>query len=150
MEGGGFDECDDKGVIYGTVSKEGCALGFVRLCRRCYRTIEIDISEASNLQDIINIVKDKVTDKNDLYKIVLTGKRCEIIPEGVIENELDAFFVKVKDATRGAYNLEEIAGEYNLKGIFARNVSERLKTCDEAEREALLKGADIVFDILSE
>ncbi len=150
LEGGGFDECDDKGVIYGTVSKEGCSLGFTRLCRRCYRTIEIDVSEEATLQDIIGLVKSKVSDKNDLYKIVLTGKRCETIPEGVIENELDAFFVKVKDTTRGAYNLEEIAKEYNLKGIFARNVAERLANCDETEREALLKGADIVFDILSE
>lgn len=150
LEGGGFDECDDKGVIYGTVSKEACSLGFVRLCRRCYRAVEVDVSEAATLQDIIDMAKDKAADRNDLYKIVLTGKRCETIPEGVIENEIDAFFVKVKDNTRGAYDLEEISKEYNLKGIFARNVSERLNNCDEAEREALLKGADIVFDILSE
>jgi len=150
LEGGGFDECDEKGVILGTVSKESSSFEFVRLSRRCYRTVEIDVTDAKTLQDIIVMVKAAATDKNDLYKIVLTGRRPEKIPDGVIENEVDAFFVKVKDSTRGAYNLDELSGDYTIGGIFARNVLQRLENCDESEKEDLIKAADIVFDILSE
>lgn len=150
LEGGGFDECGEKGVITGTISKQECKLNFLRMCKRCYRAIEIDVTEAETLQDIISLVKTAIADKGDLYKITLTGQRCEKIPEGVIENEVDAFYIKLKDCTRGAYNLEELSKDYGIGGIFAKNVLELMEKATDSEKADLLKAADVVFDILSE
>lgn len=149
LEGGGFDECGEKGVIWGTVSKDGCNLEFRRMCRRCYRTVEIDVTDCGTFQEIIEKVKNNTKNKDDLYKIILTGERCEKIPEEVIVNEIGAFFSKVKDLTRGAYNLDEISKDYTIGGIFAKNVLERMKNCTDEEKSDLIKAADVVFDILS-
>lgn len=148
LEGGGFDECGEKGVILGTVSKGNCNLKLHRLCKRVYHTVEIDVTETKTLQEIIEKVKEKVQNKDDLYKIVLTGKRPENIPEGVIENEIDVFFAKTKDLTRGSYDLKSISADYSIGGIFAKNVLERLENADENEKADLLKAADIVMGIL--
>ncbi len=150
LEGGGFDECDEKGVLIGTVSKGTCALEFLRMCKRCYRTVEVDVTGAGTLEEIIDRVKAKIEDKKDLYKIVLTGVRGEKIPAGVIENEIEAFYVKTKDFTRGAYNIEEMSKDYTIGGLFAKKVLERMQSCSEEEKEDLRKAADVVFDILSE
>lgn len=150
LEGGGFDECGEKGVIIGIVSKEKCELEFLKICKRCYRTVEVDVTGAQTLQKIIDRVKAVTPDKNDLYKIVLTGVRSEKIPAGVIENEVEAFYVKTTDCTRGAYNIEEIAKDYTIGGLFAKKVLERMQNCSAEEKTDLLKAADVVFDILSE
>lgn len=150
LEGGGFDECDDKGVILGTVSKGKCDLKLIPLSKRRYRTIEIDVTDTATLQEIIDKVKSTADNPNDLYKIVLTGCRPEKIPPEVIENEVDAFFVKTKDLTRGAYNLQELSVDYSIGGIFARNVLERMEKATDEEKNDLLRAADIVFDILND
>lgn len=149
LEGGGFDECDEKGVILGTVSKDGCDLKLVPISRRKYRTIEVDVTDTATLQEIIEKVKASVDNTDDLYKIVLTGCRPERIPPDVIENEVDAFFVKTKDQTRGAYNLEELSADYSIGGIFARNVLERMASATDDEKNDLLRASDVVFDILN-
>ena len=148
LEGGGFDECGDKGAIFGTVSKDGCNLELVPLARRKYHTIEVDVTGTSSLQDIIDKVIAVTENKEDLYKIVLVGERPEKIPPNVIENEIGAFFAKTKDLTRGAYDLKEISADYTIGGIFAKNVLERMENADENEKADLMRAADIVLDIL--
>lgn len=148
-EGGGFDECGDKGVVFGTVSKNECNLEFVPICKRRYHTLEIDVTEASTLQEIIEKATALAENKDDLYKIVLTGQRPEKIPPNVIENEVGAFFVKTKDLTRSAYDLEKISADYTIGGLFAKNVLERMKNADDAEKADLMRAADIVMDILN-
>ncbi|MBQ6998818.1 MAG: exonuclease SbcCD subunit D [Clostridia bacterium] len=150
LEGGGFDECGDKGVIFGTVSKDRCALELIPLSRRRYHTIEVDVTGTSTLQEIIEKVLAVTENKDDLYKIALVGERPEKIPPNVIENEIGAFFAKTKDLTRGAYNLKEISVDYTIGGIFAKNVLERMENADENEKADLMRAADIVLDILSE
>lgn len=148
-EGGGFDECGDKGVIYGEVSKDGCALDFVPISKRRYHTVEVDVTDTSTLQGIIDKVVSVADNKDDLYKIVLTGQRPEKIPPNVIENEVGAFFVKTKDLTRSAYDLEKISADYTIGGLFAKNVLERMKNADDDEKTDLMRAADIVMDILN-
>lgn len=150
IEGGGFDECGDKGAILGTVSKGSCALELVPLCKRRYHTVEVDVTDTNTLQEVIGKVSTLTENKDDLYKIVLTGVRPEKISTEVIENEVGAFFIKVKDLTRGAYDLKEISADYTLGGIFAKNVLERMGNADDAEKSDLMRAADIVLDILND
>lgn len=149
LEGGGFDECGEKGVIFGTLSKDGCNADLIPVCRRQWHTLEINVSKMSSLQEIIDCVCNETKNKNDLYKIVLTGERPEAIPPGVIENEVNAFFTRVKDCTRGTYNLEEIASDTTIGGIFAKKILERMQTENADEKEDLIQAADIVMDILN-
>ena len=149
LEGGGFDECGEKGILFGTVSKEKCSLELCSISKRQYHTIDVDVTQCDTLQEIIDLVKSKTENKEDLYKIVLSGKRPETIPQGVIENEIGAFFSKVRDNTRGEYNLVEISTEYSLKGIFAKNVVDRMNDVTDEEKEKLLKASDLVMDILN-
>lgn len=149
LEGGGFDECGDKGAIFGTVSKGKCELELVPLCKRRYETVEIDVSETASVQEIIEKVKEKTLNKDNLYKIVLSGKRPEPITEDVINNEVGAFFSKVKDETRASYDLKAISSDYSIAGIFAKKVLERMENAPENEKNELLQASDVVMDILN-
>ena len=122
-EGHGFDECGEKGFIFGDVTKESVNLSFVPSNIREYKCIEIDITNFTVLEEITEKIKDNLNTK-DLFKIILTGYRNEniAINEAVIKNSLDAFFVKIYDRTKLKFDFEKIKNEKNLRGVLVKNV----------------------------
>ena len=55
-----------------------------------------------------------------------------------IENER---IIKIKDKTKIAYNLTKIANENTLKGLFAKEMLEKLKQTQEIEEKELIEKA---------
>ncbi len=142
-EGHGFDEEGVKGGYLVSLSKENCELAFVKLCRRVHRVEKIDISGAFSSISAADTVLSKLLDnygenyKNDLYKIILTGtvgeksalKIAEILQ--ILKDRL--YFVKLKDETRQAYDLELLKNEVSLKGIFVKKMLERIAAAEEKD-----------------
>ena len=142
-EGQGFDEDGLKGGYIGTLSKTDCNLSFVRLCRRVHRVLKIDISEASSSINAADIILGKLSSDygegyvNDLYKIVLTGavakdvtiKKAEVLQ--ILSDKL--YFIKIKDKTRKAYDLDALKNEASLKGIFVKKMLERIEKAEEPQ-----------------
>lgn len=138
-EGQGFDELDQKGVYFGTVSKGACDLEFIPVSKRQHIVRKIDITGA---EDITKIILDDLKANCDnfadnLYKIELTGS---IPPETVlnlseITTRLSAvlYFVKLRDNTEFAVDLELLAKEPTLKGVFVKNMLKKLETAEDKE-----------------
>ena len=65
-----------------------------------------------------------------------------------IENER---IIKIKDHTKIAYNLEQMANENTLKGLFTKEMLEKLdqEEPNEEEKEILEKAIEIGLEALS-
>lgn len=141
-ESHGFDEEGVRGGYVADISKENCSLSFIRLCRRAHRVEKIDISEATSSISAADIIIEKLSEsfgkgyENDLYKIIMTGalaesvtlKTAEILQ--ILKDKL--YFVKLRDKTRSAYDLDAIKAEVSLRGIFVKKMLEKIEAADEA------------------
>lgn len=143
-EGQGFDELGEKGVLMGEIGKNICNLEFIPTAKRLHIHEKIDIinTEPSAitekcLETLKNIYGDTYTE--NLYKLELTG---EIPPETVIDvADITArlsekvYFVKIKDGTQPAINLETISQEKSLRGIFVKKMLEKINNADNEDRK---------------
>ncbi len=152
-EGQGFDETDQKGVYLGEIGDGECNLEFIPVAKRQHIVEDIDISNITDFGDIsekiIVTLKEKYGDSfsENLYKIRLTG---HIDSEKELSvNEINSriadkvYFVKTKDCTEPAYQLETLQKEASLKGIFVKKMLERIEKADPQEQEKLKNALNI-------
>lgn len=132
-EGQGFDELDQKGVYLGEISKGKADLKFTPISKRQHIHEKIDITDIDNISDyILKLLGEKHQNFADnLYKIELIGS----IPENADLNlaELTArlsnklYFVKLKDSTEYKIDYELLSKEATLKGVFVKNMLNKIK-----------------------
>ncbi len=138
----GFDEPGVHGMCIGEIKKiDNVELvtdrkslidfQFVKVDETEYETKTIDITDCTSIVEII----DKLDLQDYFYKIELTGVRNvdvkKLIDELYISNEK---VCNVIDNTRYEYDLEKIAKQDTLKGLFVRNILEEIKNNPEDER----------------
>lgn len=146
-EGQGFDELDEKGIYLGEISKGKADLEFIPVSKRKHIHQKIDITDITNIPThILGILEQNYENYElNLYKIELIGS----IPEDFDLNlaELTArlserlYFVKLKDSTEYAIDFESLAKESSLKGVFVKNMLEKIS--QNPENEALKKALKI-------
>jgi DNA repair exonuclease SbcCD nuclease subunit len=138
-EGQGFDELDQKGVYMGTVSKGECNLEFIPVSKRKHIHQKIDITDATDISaHVLNTLSEKFENYSEnLYKIELIG---EIDPDFELNlSEITArlceklYFVKVKDSTEYKIDLELLAKDPSLKGIFVKNMLLKMEQAEDKE-----------------
>ncbi len=139
-EGQGFDELDRKGVYLGEISKEKCDLKFIPVSKRQHIVRQIDITNCDDISSaVLSDLKANFENYNDnLYKIELTGS---IPPDAVLNvAEITArlsevlYFVKIKDKTEFAVDLELLSKEPTLKGVFVKNMLSLMDNTDNKEK----------------
>ena len=138
-EGQGFDELDEKGVYVGEISKKGVNLEFATVSKRKHIHQKIDITGVSDITDtVLDILKSNYENYADnLYKIEFTGSIPENFELNLTEikarlsNQL--YFVKVKDSTEFIIDLDTLAKETSLKGVFVRNMLKKINESDDKE-----------------
>ncbi len=138
-EGQGFDELDQKGIYLGEISKGKADLKFITVSKRQHIHEKIDITDIENIADfVLKTLSDKYHNFSDnLYKIELIGS----IPENAEINlaELTArlsnklYFVKLKDSTEYKIDYELLSKEASLKGVFVKNMLNKIKENPENE-----------------
>ena len=90
-------------------------------------------------------------DEAKFYKILLVGKRnFEVNPYELAKIIKQENIIKIKDQSVINYNIEELSKQINLKGLFAKNILNKIETQnDEAEKENLMKAFEIGIEILN-
>lgn len=139
IEGRGFDELGEKGIIIGTVEKQLCKLDFKPICERMYLEAIVDVSGSSNQQEIAQCILKTINTEigkdysRHLYKIKLTGQlpvnvkpSSQAISVWLSDN---LFFYKIIDKTSVITNFEELSKEISLKGTFIRKIMEKIDYC---------------------
>ena len=86
-------------------------------------------------------------EKNNVYiKIILIGNRnFEINKYEILKYIKNERIIKIKNHTKIAYNLETMANENTLKGLFAKEMLKKLKQPDLTleEKEMIEKAIEI-------
>ncbi len=152
-EGQGFDETGEKGILFGTVDQGSVSLEFLPMCRRQHLCVTLDLTGCNDPAKIVSMIPQVLNERfgdgfaEHLYKITLTGALPEetTISLNEIESRLNetVYFAKVNDQTTVAVDLETLANEPTLKGIFARQFAE-LKAKADPEQSELL---DLALDL---
>lgn len=148
-EGLGFDETGEKGVYIGDIDKNSCELQFVPIQRRMHLIEKIDVTGLENEGKIfdktLSLLKEKYGENfaDNLYKIVLSGEipeTFEIDSKEIAERlKTVTYFAKVYDETSIKFDLESIKNEVTLKGVFVKNMLEKIAL--DSENKALYERA---------
>ena len=151
-EGQGFDETDVKGVYLGEIEKGICNLEFVPTGKRMHICENIDISSLGSTDEIAEYIISYLSGKygedfsENLYKVVLTGGvKFEDIPLDEIKSRIAdrVYYIKIRDNTEIASDLESLAKETSLKGIFVKNMLEEIKNAEDDKKEVYEKALKI-------
>ncbi len=144
----GFDELGTHGVISGEISKKELKLEFIQIDTREYVEKEIDITNLLSIEEIIEKIENLTLDEKNLYKIILTGRRYfpikleEITKLINIEN-----IVKIRNHTKPGIDIEKLAQENTIKGIFVRRMLER-KEKENLDEDFVEKTIEIGLEVL--
>ena len=142
-EGRGFDELGEKGFYQGTVADDGrVELSFVPFARHRYEILEVDVTGKTPREAVEAALPPDTA--RDLYRILLTGETGEAgaDPEGLQEALADRFYaLEVRDRTRVAEDIWARAEEDSLRGLFLRELREKLDAAGSDEERELVTQA---------
>ena len=127
----GFDELGEHGMIVCEIDDNSKKnnIEFVKMDESEFVEKEINISECNSIEEVIENINNLEIDQQKYYKITVVGNNnFEININTILKNVEADNIIKIKDCTKINYDLEKIAKENSLKGIF---VKELLKTINE-------------------
>lgn len=144
-QGRGFDELNDKGIIYGYVYKGSTDLSFVKTSKREYIQTSVDITDVfgyNELRDkIVKSIEGESRETN-FHKIILTGEISSDfnIDLNIINQKLseDFYYCKVVDKTTIKYDLEELSKGYSVKSIFVKKMLEKIEKEENEDQKEIL------------
>ena len=130
MEPGGFDEQGDCGVIYGTVGKNKVNLDFVPVSKRQYHNFNVDVSRFKSNEELISSLR-KMIERDNLYKINLTGAADFPVDITMYKDVLEAFYIEIYDSTISTRSILSFTGENSFRGKTALSILELKNSCSE-------------------
>lgn len=145
MISGGFDELGSHGMIEGTIDVESkkVDIKFIPLDEKEFIKENIDVSNINSKEELIEEINSLNRENNGYYEYILSGnKNIEIDVNEVLKYITDKKVIKIKDNSRLHYDLEKIAKEGNLKGIFVKELLDQIEE-NESNKEEILKVIEI-------
>lgn len=145
----GFDELGQHGMIVGDLDKEKLELKFIPLDDKQFEEKEIDISDINTIEELLEKIGELNFEENSLYKIILIGNRNFEINVYKLYKLIEIRnIIKIKDKTKMGYNLNIIANDTTLKGIFAKEMIKKLNDKD-IDKDVVEKAIEIGIEALS-
>lgn len=145
----GFDELGMHGMVVGNVTKENSELEFITLDEKELKELELDISNIATIEELLEKTNELELEEKKLYKISLVGQRnFEINTYKLIKMIESKEIIKLKDKTKLGYDLEKISKETTLKGIYVKELLDKIEAEPE-NKEMLEKALEIGIEILS-
>ncbi len=144
----GFDELGKHGVILGDINKEKIKLEFIQIDNKEFKELQLDISDLNSEEEVIEKINNLNLDENVYYKIILIGdKNFEINIYNLFKFIDSENIVKIKNKTKLKIDLEEIAKNKNLKGLFVKEILDELNK-DNYDKSLLEKALEIGLEII--
>ena len=144
----GFDELGEHGMVVGEINANENKLEFIKLDETEFVEVEIDCVEINSIEALIEKINEINIEENKLYKIILTGKRnFEINIYDLYKYELNERIIKIKNKTKPNFNIEEIAKQNTLRGLFAQEILQEINSenyTEEIIEQALELGMEIL------
>lgn len=147
----GFDELGKHGMIVGELEKDKINLQFIPLDETEFKLYELDVTDIISKEELIEKINELKIDGNNLIEVILTGKRnFEINKYEILKLISNEKIIKIKNNTKINYNLEQLANETTLKGLFAKNMLEKLnaENITEDEKKIIENAIEIGMEAL--
>ena len=137
-------------MIVGNLSKGNLQIEFVTLDEKELKELELDISEITTIEELLEKIEEVSIEENKLYKIILTGKRnFEINLYKLIKMINQKEIIKIKDKTTLACDIQKISQETTtLRGIYVKEILNKIEKEPE-NKEMLEKALEIGLEVLS-
>lgn len=145
----GFDELGEHGMIVGNLEKGKLELNFMPLDEEKFKEIELKVTDIFSIDELIEKINELEIQNNEYIKIILTGNRnFEINKYEILKYIKNERIIKIKDNTKIAYNLIKIANENTLKGLFVKEMLQKIEQSQVEEREIIEKAIEIGLEAL--
>ena len=111
--------------------------------------IEVNVDNLNSKEELIEKINSLEIEPNQYVEIILVGGRnFEIDKYDLLKYILDERIIKIKDETKIAVELEKIANENTLRGLFVKEMLEKLESTEEDKKEIVEKAIEIGLDAL--
>ena len=139
----GFDELGNHGMLDVNLEKNDLNIKFINLDNREFEEKNINISEINSEEELIEKINQENYEENKLYKLILTGiKNIEINIQKILKLINNKNILKIKENTEEKYNLNNLAAQNNLKGIYVKKLLKKIEENPEDE-EYIKKAIEI-------
>lgn len=144
----GFDELGEHGMVVGQLEKGRLESAFIKLDEREFVEFELNIEGVLSKEDLVEKISELELEENKMYKIILVGSRnFEIDTREILRLVSLKNVLKIKDETFLNYDLEAIAKENNIKGIFVREAMQMLEKGKYSEKE-IMRAIEIGLEVM--
>ena len=138
----GYNETGDHGVVLARLRPDIIDVELYPLPGRRFMTKDVDVTGCETQADLLHLVeKETVRHANDFLRLRLQGSLPPDLDVDVtsLREALSGLVhdVEVKDHTVPEYELQVIATESTVRGLFVRTLLEDLEKSEDAERERL-------------
>ena len=124
------------------MEKEKIKLEFIPLDEKEFKLKEIDVTEIISKEELIEKINEINFEENNLIEIILTGKRnFEIDRYELYKLISNDKVIKIKDKTKINYDLEKLSNQTTLKGLFAKEMLEKIKNVKNEEEKEIIENA---------
>ena len=146
----GFDELGEHGMIVGEIINNDLKLEFLQLDEELFTKRELNVDNISSKEELIEKIDCLEIPSNEYVEIVLTGGRnFEINKYDILKFIQNNRIIKIKDETRIAIDLEKISKESTLRGLFIKEMLEKMENETEVDKKEILeKAIEIGLDAL--
>ena len=147
----GFDELGKHGMIVGELNEKKLQIKFVPLDEEEFVKKEIDITEITSKEELIEKLNELKIQDNEYIEIILKGNRnFEIDKYDLLKYIENNRIIKIKDKTKIGYDLEKISKETTLKGLFVQEMQKNMnkENLSQEEKEIIEKAIEIGFEAL--
>lgn len=123
--------------------KDKIEIQFLKADKREFEEKSIDISSVKSEEELIEKLDEMNLEKDNFYKIILKGtKKIELNETRICKLTQENMILKVRDKTETEYDIDNLAKQKSLKGMFIKNLLEKLKSNPEDE-ESIKKAIEI-------
>lgn len=134
--------------MHGEITNKEVKSKFIKLDDRIFTKYEISVDNFANKEEIIEYISDLNLEENNMYEIVLSGNRkFDINTREILRLIESENILKIKDNTQIGYNIEEIAKQNNLRGIFVREVIKKYEEGTYTEQQ-IKKAIEIGLSVM--
>ena len=146
----GFDELGEHGMIIGEIEKNKLNLQFKKIAEIEFEEIELDCTDIISQEELIEAINNLYLNEKKLYKIILNGKRnFEINTYNLFKFDINNKIIKIKNKTKPNYDLVGLSNETTLKGLFTKEMLNRLENAEnDQQKEVIEKAIEIGLEVL--
>lgn len=144
----GFDEPGKHGMVVGEIDENGLQTEFVKLDDRMFEKYNFSVDHIASPEELVEKISDLKLEEKNLYEVVLQGNRqFDIRPREILKLIEPENILKIKDETEIGVDIEQIAKESNLRGIFVREIIKKYKE-EKYSEEQIKKAIEIGLEVM--